>query len=292
MFERPINYGSFSPAGRLSPCFVFFLYCASACGAESRLVEVGPLPPTHEYLIQAVQFLNPSDGWAYTAEGLWQTRDGGTTWAAVPLPGANARLSVPPQVVGMHFDSTTTGFVRVVRSQVERTIGGYVEVRYETRDEGKTWLQQPPLPDGRMRIFSQYFLSGGIVGWVGGARVSPMRPQISIDPGCISPPDKSGLEPAIFRTIDGGHHWLEQSLSLPSGCPISKLFFRNERNGLAASGHHLYYTVDGGITWLASGSAKNCSAEAWQDSADWNEQVHFFSTTVTWAGSARSKAPF
>jgi len=174
-------------------------------------------------------------------------------------------------LLNMHFDSVEEGWV-----QVEYPSGlSFVESIFRTNDGGKTWREQPPLPGEDMVVYAKNFTSGGMVGWVGGAKRPPSTRRISIVPGCISPPDISVLEPAIFHTIDGGRHWTQQLLPEPGGCPVGKLFFQSAQVGVAGAGHHVYFTLNAGTTWQASDFPKDCTDREWL-SSEWNEPLSFF----------------
>lgn len=116
--------------------------------------------------------------------------------------------------------------------------------------------------------------------------MAPPPFHLTTVPGCISPPNKSFLEPEIFHTTDGGKSWAKQALPQLAGCPIRALSFRNERDGVAAAASHLYYTSDGGTKWSSATFPKDC-ADPDQLPDEWNQQMSFFfyDAKVGWLGS-------
>ena len=244
------------------------LLVSGSMTAASRLVEVGPLPRTTTYPTTEIQFLNRLDGWASNPEGLWRTQDGGASWIGVALPQPNLR--------NLRFDSVDVGWAVMASDEVSR---GHL---YRTQNDGKTWQMQPDLPEAADAL---HFTPGGSVGWAGGDKLSDPPPPLTILPGCLDPPDKTLLEPEIFHTTDSGRHWIKQSLPELGGCPVGGLSFRNEREGVAVSGSHLYYTLDGGNTWVSATFSRDCSPDLLLGEQD--QQVSFFyDAKIGWLGSS------
>jgi photosystem II stability/assembly factor-like uncharacterized protein len=222
---------------------IWLLQWKAAWGASppSTLTEIGPLPGGPSEPIKGIHFLGEKTAWCFSSQRLWRTLNGGASWSEVALP-------LPPQHSGGRqilfgdFESSEAGWILILQGGVTFP---FAETIYRTNDGGGSWQEQPPLPlqDGIVRTVS--FRPGGLVGWVGGVRKNP-NVRITVVPGCISPPNASILEPDIFHTIDGGRHWAKQALPEQSGCPVSTIVFRNDNDGVAVSGHHLYYTADAG----------------------------------------------
>ena len=270
---------------RLGPALVCMAFCLSHSSASaSRAVQLGS-PPQGE--LQGIQFLSSSDGWAYGLQGLWKTHDAGVTWSAMPLPPSKqlplagvSRVSLPPVLRGASFQSPEIGWVKVEQWNGK----DLVQTVYWTHDGAKTWDQLPPLPLPNGVVFFEG--SDGVAGWQGGARLSTPPPRLPTAPGCISPADKSRLNPVVFHTSDAGHSWVQQSLPQTWGCPIRTLFFRTAQEGFAGAGHRLYYTLDGGADWRLSEFRSNCVGTEWVGN-DWSEPVFMFflNERIGWLGS-------
>ncbi|MGA2835302.1 MAG: hypothetical protein ABSF84_01770 [Acidimicrobiales bacterium] len=76
-----------------APC----LTGSGTCGAIVRTTDGGsifagiPSPPVGVNAVSQLRFANPLDGYAF-GPGLWQTADGGATWADVAVPGQVTEL--------------------------------------------------------------------------------------------------------------------------------------------------------------------------------------------------------
>jgi photosystem II stability/assembly factor-like uncharacterized protein len=70
---------------------------SGTCGAILRTTDGGsvfagiPSPPVSASDVSQLRFANPLDGYAFGPE-LWETADGGATWANVPVPGQVTEL--------------------------------------------------------------------------------------------------------------------------------------------------------------------------------------------------------
>lgn len=70
---------------------------SGTCGAILRTTDGGsvfagiPSPPVSASDVSQLRFASPLDGYAFGPE-LWQTADGGATWANVPIPGQVTEL--------------------------------------------------------------------------------------------------------------------------------------------------------------------------------------------------------
>ncbi len=70
---------------------------SGTCGAILRTTDGGsvfagiPSPPVGAGAVSQLRFASPLDGYAFGPE-LWQTADGGATWAKVPIPGQVTEL--------------------------------------------------------------------------------------------------------------------------------------------------------------------------------------------------------
>ena len=199
-----------------------------------------------------VFFINEQKGFAIssyefaapyiTSYGLYETMDGGISWAKVP--GA-------PDGFDLLFIDSLTGFIG--GDKIYKTIDGGISwyvpnggnggaskiffinngmgwaihsnVIYKTTDEGDNWFEQfsAPLSVG---FYSIYFVDS-LYGWTANAD----RP---------------------FKTTDGGTNWIQQTnLDLWNSDDI---YFANQYTGWMAIyssiNPSLFKTTDGGITWL------------------------------------------
>jgi photosystem II stability/assembly factor-like uncharacterized protein len=266
------------------------LLCASdysSLFAGSRVVEIGSLPGNPEQdPILKVLIVSGFDGWAFSSHGLWRTENSGKSWISVafprPLVDSGPYPNSPPRLTAIGFESPSRGWVEVEHWHT----GAFIKTIYRTSDAGNSWNEQPPLPGQNMVMYARQFLRDGSTGWVAGAKRPPSARRTPIDTGCIAPPDYSILEPAIFRTVDSGQHWVQQFLPELSGCPVSTIFFRNDDEGIAASGHRLFYTSDGGFVWKPSRYSPDCANQDWVDE-NRNDplKVFFLDNQMGWIGS-------
>jgi photosystem II stability/assembly factor-like uncharacterized protein len=268
-----------------------FATISAAFGADgvSRLVEIGPLPkPTSDDPITEVQFVDETTAWAHSTLSLWRTRDGGRTWEIVhsawpehTLDNGRGRID-GPRLAMAHFETRDAGWVRVDRLTGEGAVSRTI---YRTSDGGETWREQTKLPPIQGVLGEVQFLPQGMVGWAAGELRRDLSRRVPIIPGCLSAPDDAVLQPIIYQTNDGGLNWTQQTIP-NTGCPVGTIFFRDAQNGVAVSGHHLYYTRNGGATWQASGFPDQCPSHKWRD-GEWNEAVFpFFVDDSGWLGSA------
>jgi photosystem II stability/assembly factor-like uncharacterized protein len=246
------------------------LWLAAASGSD--LVEVGVVPgQSTEYPVLRIEFVDNVNAWAWGLRSLWQAHEGGLDWTKVTLPNTpeaakgKFTLNSAPKLVDANFESVNAGWIRM-----EYVNGGAIaSTIYRTDDAGKNWRALPPLPFGGETtgtVNSIYFLPGNQIGWIGGAKRSDPSQRITISPGCVSPPNRMALEPVILRTLDGGENWTQQQLPQLGGCPVSLVYFRTPLRGIAASGHHIYHSEDGGVTWQLSGFESSCSSPQWLSS--------------------------
>jgi photosystem II stability/assembly factor-like uncharacterized protein len=190
-----------------------------------------------------VTFTGPNAGWAVSDRShLARTRDGGRTWHDILLPkglpaGGRRVLSLPhflsPRVGVIEGTfSRTTGTTVIVttveffvvrdgrRSRTESSplsaheFKGYLTSGvpadviseedwvvgspaglYETHDAGRTWGLQ--VPDVSFDTLAQVDFASAEVGWV-----------LVTDGDCPSGAPNCREGPRLFRTVDGGAHWL------------------------------------------------------------------------------------
>ncbi len=137
--------------------------------ADLRFFDDAPL--------QAVQFINPQEGWAVGDEGVvWKTIDGGKTWERMPT-GTRASLR------DLHFVNALFGWV-VGREELPHG-GGSVGVLLFTRDGGCSWqkLLENALPGlNRVRF-------------------------VDAKTGFLFGDGTDQFPSGVFKTPDGGRSW-------------------------------------------------------------------------------------
>lgn len=256
-------------AGLIS--FLALLACsARALDAASTFAAIGSVPASGAYRTAEVQLVGRLDGWAHSPIGLWRTRDGGVGWISIALPRPDLRAA--------YFESADSGWIAAAADEFSHAI------LYRTQDGGRTWQQQPDPPNVFRPVY--FFLPGGSVGWVAGAKLSDPPPDLRVLPGCIDPPNGAMLEPEVFHTVDGGRHWSKQPLPQMGGCPFEALSFRNDREGVAVSGSHAYYTLDGGGAWISASFPKSCNSGLPPGEQDQQTSFFFYDSKTGWLSSA------
>lgn len=243
--------------------------------SSSRLVEVGAQPGG-----DGLQFVNGSVGLVYNYQALWRTRDGGATWTALPFPRPQSGdpSGIPASLLEVHFESADVGWIVVENSKRAPTVPEENTV-YRTNDGGRTWQEQLPSPLAQKGMeFSQFFLPGGSIGWIGGTQpVQPAAPR-SGPLECKPWWDGRPVRPIIFHTVDAGAHWSAQLLPGSKGCRVEEIYFRNSEEGVAVAGHYVYYTDDGGAAWQPSKFLPCCT------DADWHSVFSMAPSSVLFRG--------
>lgn len=176
-------------------------------------------------LKRGIRFLNAAVGWV-TAEDrgvghsrVWQTPDGGHTWAeqSLVIPGEfqNHSLTVYPP----RFFATTEGILPVV------FVPGYRTIFYTTRDGGATWETSTPVHASPDTAAPVYDFVDRQHGWA-----------------------TNGI--SLFRTDDGGRTWgaITPNLSFQG---VRQIQFVMPQIGWAITDEGLIQTHDGGQTWKA-----------------------------------------
>jgi photosystem II stability/assembly factor-like uncharacterized protein len=207
---------------------------------------------SHRFMAGPIAFNGLGTGWALggpTSDSLFRTRDGGQTWHRSRIPTPKG-LRTEERVVALpEFISSRAGVLeqtfsestaeRVVSTTLvfsitrdggrswtpttplsARAFTGYHSVGvpadvvsgedwvvgspsglYQTSDRGRTWSLQ--LPDVSFDTVAQVDFASTKVGWV-----------LVTDGRC--PPGKAicGAAPRLFRTVDGGVHWVRDDPGL------------------------------------------------------------------------------
>jgi photosystem II stability/assembly factor-like uncharacterized protein len=180
--------------------------------------------------VRALDFINPSIGWAATDLGVLNTQNGGQTWLTVS--------TAPAPVNRVEFIDESNGWAATSAELVR------------TRDGGKTWVPTEQ-PCGAAAGPGQFSFDGPSSGWM----------------LCYGQPATMMQGKRLFLTQDGGLTWAviastlshDRSRVVPGQLPSTghvlprrrQLFFVDGQHGwfvLDRSGR-LYATADGGSTW-------------------------------------------
>lgn len=171
-----------------------------------------------------VAMFNPSGG----AGAILKTEDGGFTWAQQPTAAFTASGNFPNMV---YFWDALTGVC------MGDPTSGYFEI-YVTGDGGSNWTRVPsgsipPIQSGEFGITDVFTVRGNTL-WFG-----------------------TNLG-RIYKSTDYGQSWTVATTPF-AGDYIGSIAFRDENNGIAASGSvggptDFARTTDGGATWSFAGS--------------------------------------
>jgi photosystem II stability/assembly factor-like uncharacterized protein len=139
-------------------------------------VRIGSISP------RAIRFLDARNGFVSGQNAnLWRTRDGGETWARVPLSFPSKAPEPSPTLLGMFFEDARRGW-----------LVGEAATTLRTRDGGETW-EAVNVGAGRATLSAVSF--AGADGWIVGYL-----------------PDNAARS-VVYRTRDGGQTWaLERTL--------------------------------------------------------------------------------
>lgn len=155
--------------------------------------------PARHFAARPVHFSDSRNGWLGGQHGnLWRTRDGGETWARVPLPQPVPPPPLAPYLFGMTWPSASEGWV----------VGEFGTILH-TSDDGTSWS----LADaGTRQAFFTAVQFVGRSGWIVGYF-----------------PDKARSQ--VWRTADAGETWtVEHTLD---GEELRALRMLDERTGWA-----------------------------------------------------------
>lgn len=136
--------------------------------------------------------------------------DKGKTWT-----GQNSGVS--DNLLAIQFIDSLQGLVVGVNS-----------VFLTTSDGGKTWTSQDFITPG-LKLQSICFIDS-LNGWIAAA-------------------PKSGTQPLLYRTRDGGRMWQEVNLPDTVNTNLAKVQFVDTLHGWMNSSQKIYYTADGGNNW-------------------------------------------
>jgi photosystem II stability/assembly factor-like uncharacterized protein len=189
-----------------------------------------------EVYFRCLGFANANRGWAGTLtthKTLFETHDGGATWAAV----ANLPAKAPSAVCGMS----------VVSDQVVYASGTNFPNRpprmMKTTDSGATWTAWEMRPWASILIDT--FFTSPTRGWVvGGKTDEPV-------------PTRNNVTPVVLLTEDGGATWTDRAAPLRASFPNGewgwKIQFLDDKVGFVSlenfNAGAILKTTDGGETW-------------------------------------------
>jgi photosystem II stability/assembly factor-like uncharacterized protein len=194
-------------------------------------------------LVYGLDFISPTDGWAATREGLFETHDGGSKWTLVPTGVAGEHVNRVRFIDSLHgwIDSGQRGLLRAA--------------------DGSTWIpaSTPCSPRASPRAGFFTFLDERR-GWT------------------LCPTRGAALE-RLFKTDDGGTNW--QLVTEVAPQPVvpfdghmnaTDLFMLDENHGWISGFRGLAETTDGGRTWTRF--------ESVSDEELYPQSIVFFSPTL------------
>ncbi|MDX6576514.1 MAG: hypothetical protein QOE96_2467 [Blastocatellia bacterium] len=199
----------------------------AACSVPKwQLISTGEHPHTPTFL--AVSFTNPDHGWGLTPTTLFETSDGGRTWASRVEDSDTKRT-----FFSLEFVNELTGFiVGAQRSGNDRAL-----LILRTSDAGKTWQDTiikvgSNTPNAGLLLHAISFCDPQ-VGWAVGSNV-------------------------IVRTTNGGQTW-ETQRSNNEEVLFGVACLSPDRAWVVGQNGLVLYTTDGGKTWArqASGTTDN-----------------------------------
>lgn len=211
----------------------------TADGGQSwtRVTDPENNPDVQPCVKSGVVFTSPSEGWlAGDCPGLmpplvlYQTTDGGMTWAQVTLPAADG-VPATAETLGDACGISQIGSVGGTMLHLTLRCTDFEQNSsqawlYSSTDNGQTW-QSSPLPVSS----AEFEFINTEEGWLLGGE------------------DPSAAEQEIYHTTDGGQTWTSLGMVGQNG----HIEFNGTQNGWIASGTFgestLLHSADGGVTW-------------------------------------------
>lgn len=190
----------------------------------------------------------------YAAAGtVVATVDGGATWASDPFPPASVVLATPD---GSLFAGSASGVYRrrVVTGAWEKAVAPFSPARMAVDPRNPSTIYAAAQPD-----LEAPFRPGGVFRSTDGGAVFLRvgNPEVGSDADAVVvDPISSGnvyvaAGACVFRSVDGGDHWLERSAGLP-GTPVLSLAIDPARPWILYAGTRgsgVFRTADAGATW-------------------------------------------
>ena len=171
------------------------------------------LMPFHE-LPRSLFFLNESQGWMVTEEGIWFTEESGRSWRRISdqlKPDKKLRPAPPGGLImKLWFSDAQHGYAV-----------GYQKTVSQTADGGRTWTLLPdaakPAGDPVFTAYTQIAFDGTL-GIITGASIPPRRDlgpfPTWMDPERASKQSKVPTQTVLLQTTDGGAHWISDASPL------------------------------------------------------------------------------
>jgi photosystem II stability/assembly factor-like uncharacterized protein len=220
-----------------------FLPPASACHAfAAELQYISRLPGEGSWT--RLEFSSASEGCAFTRTAMWTTSDGGLNWSPVSLPESGGTL--PMLIQSAQF----------LDSKVIIVANGHL---FGSDDLGVNWDKiGSPIGGKRVgEIVGARFLPHSARGWAWGG-VYAHLPAGEGAPNNALLKNEDGttlvMEPAVFRTDDGGRHWTPTILrnrSRSIGYRVLEVSPPDHNTLLAVTEMCALRTMDAGEHWRA-----------------------------------------
>jgi photosystem II stability/assembly factor-like uncharacterized protein len=171
------------------------------------------LTPFRE-LPRSLFFLNESQGWMVTEDGIWFTEESGRSWRRISdqlKPDKKLRPAPPGGLIlKLWFSDAQHGYAV-----------GYQKTVSQTADGGRTWT---PLPDAAkpagnpaFTAYTQIYFDGSL-GLITGSSVPPRRDlgpfPTWMDPERATKQRKAQIPTLVLQTPDGGGHWATDNVPL------------------------------------------------------------------------------
>jgi photosystem II stability/assembly factor-like uncharacterized protein len=169
---------------------------------------------------QKMVFVDTLHGWGLYYTRFGRTNDGGRTWTIgqlldPPNPSINFK--------GLFFQNSATGWIV--------GLSGFI---LKTSDAGASWRHLDDRLDIYYGSLDDVVFTDEMEGWIVGEQL-----------GSYPESDTS----LVLHTIDGGASWERQSV--PTNCGLNRIWAINNEKLWAFSEEELYFTKDGGQTWIA-----------------------------------------
>jgi photosystem II stability/assembly factor-like uncharacterized protein len=191
-------------------------------GSNSANLKIGNISAVSDMVAYAA--VHPTGAGAIG--GIWQTTDGGTTWARQ----ASATFSDPASFVSLvHFWNANDGVA------IGDAVDGYFEI-YTTANGGNLWTRVASSPALVPIDAEEYLVTNNFT-------VTDNTIWAMTDHGRLLKSTDKGLSWTIAQTpiLDFEIHW---------GMLTADMAFTDQNNGLLqTSDFQLFYTNDGGVTW-------------------------------------------
>lgn len=221
--------------------------CTGQCAAFINTIAADPGDPDRLYAAAGAHHIPPGADSEVPFGGLWESNDGGTTWAQ-NTSGYSAvygtlPYTTPSRVVVFADDGLAYAALGDFRNGTELSAGTYGGVVSRTTGGGWNLLAT---------------ITNPITSSVVGLAVDPNDPQ-HLWAGTNAP------EPRLYRSVDGGLSWEDRTP--PGGHGAFQAIAVHPQNSdtiFAASRNRVFYSDDAGMHWVPLPDPPSASAEAIQ----------------------------